>query len=90
MNNKDFINRIATELGITPKEVQQFVTALSEGMADNMDDESQLIIPGFGSFEIKKKMERITVNPATKQRKLVPPKLVMAFTQSNVLKEKIN
>ena len=90
MNNKDFINRIATELGITPKEVQQFVTALSEGMADNMDDESQLIIPGFGSFEIKKKMERITVNPATKQRKHVPPKLVMAFKQSNVLKEKIN
>ena len=90
MNNKDFINRIATELGITPKEVQQFVTALSEGMADNMDDESQLIIPGFGSFEIKKKMERITVNPATKQRKLVPPNLVMAFKQSNVLKEKIN
>jgi len=38
---------------------------------------------------VKKKMERVVVNPATKQRKLIPPKLVLAFKPSTVLKEKM-
>ncbi|MGN1244462.1 MAG: HU family DNA-binding protein, partial [Alloprevotella sp.] len=52
-------------------------------------DQCTLAIQGFGSFEVKKKMERIVVNPATKQRKLIPPKLVMGFKPSAVLKEKL-
>ena len=40
------------------------------------------------AFEIKKKLERISVNPVTKQRLLVPPKLVLTFRPSNVLKDK--
>ena len=35
-------------------------------------------------------MERIVVNPNTKQRMLVPPKLVMSFKPSNLLKDKFN
>lgn len=34
-------------------------------------------------------MERVVVNPANKQRKLIPPKLVLAFKPSAVLKEKM-
>lgn len=90
MNNKDFISKIAAELSLTAKEVQQMVDTLTTEMAEQMDDETQLVIPNFGTFEVKKKMERITVNPNTKQRQLIPPKLVMAFKQSPSLKEKIN
>lgn len=90
VNNKDFINAIADKLGMPAKKVQQYANVLVQEMAEHMDDETQLCIPSFGIFEVKKKMERIVMNPSTKQRKLVPPKLVMSFKQSSVLKEKIN
>lgn len=90
MNNKDFINQIAGDLNLTAKSVQKMATALISELADRMDDETTFTVQGFGSFEIKKKLERIAVNPATKKRKLIPPKLVMSFKQSSILKEKIN
>ena len=31
-----------------------------------------------------------TVNPTTGKRYLIPPKLVLSFKQSNILKEKFN
>ena len=36
----------------------------------------------------KKKAERISVNPTTKQRMLVPPKLVLTYKPSTLLKDK--
>ena len=45
-------------------------------------------IQGFGTFEVRKKLERISINPATQQRMLIPPKLVLTYKPSAILKEK--
>jgi nucleoid DNA-binding protein len=37
---------------------------------------------------VKKKLERIVVNPSTKQRMMVPPKLVLSFKPSSAVKDK--
>ena len=89
MNNKDLIQTLASDLAITPKAAQKMTSALIATLAENLDSDTSLSIQGFGSFEVKKKMERIVVNPATRQRKLIPPKLVLAFKPSAVLKEKM-
>lgn len=89
MNNKDFLNALALRTGMNAKAVQKATQALIGEMADRLDTETSLSIQGFGQFEVKKKKERIAVNPATKQRKLIPPKLVLAFKPSAVLKEKM-
>ena len=89
MNNKDFIQTLASDLAITPKAAQKMTSALIATLAENLDSDTSLSIQGFGSFEVKKKMESIVVNPATRQRKLIPPKLVLAFKPSAVLKEKM-
>jgi len=44
-------------------------------------------LPNFGTFEVKKRMERVIVNPSTKQRMLVPPKLVLNFRPVTSIKE---
>lgn len=90
MNNKDFINALALQLDMPTKEAQKLTDAMTEAMAERLDTETSLTIQGFGVFEVKKKIERIVVNPATKQRKLVPPKLVLAFKPAKMLKEKLN
>ena len=89
MNNKDFINTLAARTEHTAKETQALTESLIALIAEDTSDQCTLAIQGFGSFAVKKKMERIVVNPATKQRKLIPPKLVMGFKPSAVLKEKL-
>lgn len=64
------------------------ILSLVEVMTEQWQNNDSIVIQNFGSFEIKKKLERISVNPVTKQRLLVPPKLVLTFRPSNVLKDK--
>jgi DNA-binding protein HU len=53
-----------------------------------LQDGNNIVIQGFGTFEVKKKLERISINPATQQRMLIPPKLVLTYKPSVTLKEK--
>lgn len=89
MNNKDFINALASKVKLPSKSTQKIVTSFISELANRLDDESSISVQSFGTFEVKKKMERVIVNPATKQRILTPPKLVLAFKPSNILKDKL-
>ena len=64
------------------------MSSLLSDMTQELQEGNVVTIQGFGTFEVKKKAERITVNPTTKQRMLVPPKLVLAYRPSGQLKEK--
>ena len=57
-------------------------------MTQELQEGKTIAIQGFGTFEVKKKMERISVNPSTQQRMLIPPKLVLSYKPSITLKEK--
>ena len=89
MNNKEFINALATRLQENPKTVKQHVEALVDALANLLDEGATLNVQGFGTYEVKKKKERIIVHPMSKQRQLVPPKLVIAFKPSPTLKDKV-
>ena len=89
MNNKDFITELAQRTGYSADETQQFVNCVVDAMGDYFQDDDSVLIPTFGTFEVKKKMERIMVNPSTGQRMLVPPKLVLTFKPNVSWKERI-
>lgn len=89
MTNKEFINALAERNNIQPREAQKLVDHLTEVMGGFLSEGDNITIQGFGNYEVKKKSERIIVNPTTKQRQLIPPKLAVAFKPSTVLKEKI-
>ena len=88
MNNKEFITKLAKRCGMTPADaaanVDTFVGVVTECLKEN----DQLNISGFGVLEVKMRKERLSVNPKTGQRFLVPPKIVPAFRPSNKLKDK--
>ncbi|KAA3707416.1 HU family DNA-binding protein [Bacteroides salyersiae] len=70
------------------KDTSELMSSLLSDMTQELQEGNVVTIQGFGTFEVKKKAERITVNPTTKQRMLVPPKLVLAYRPSGQLKEK--
>lgn len=88
MNNKDFTSELSRRLGYTIKDTSELMPSLLSDMTQELQEGNVVTIQGFGTFEVKKKAERITVNPTTKQRMLVPPKLVLAYRPSGQLKEK--
>ncbi len=89
MNNKEFISELASKTGFTLKDTSVLVAALAEEMAEQLEGENTLSISGFGTFEARKKLERVIINPATKQRMLVPPKISLNFKPSTTLKDKL-
>ena len=90
MTNKEFINRLIRESGMPSKEVNELTSTLLGEIEKRLVDEDFIVIPEFGTFEVKKKLERVVVNPVTKQKMLIPPKMVVTFTPSGSLKQKIN
>lgn len=88
MNNKEFTSELAERLGYTIKDTSELINSLLSDMAQKLEEGNVITIQGFGSFEVKKKAERISINPVTKQRMLVPPKLVLSYRPSSTLKDK--
>ena len=64
------------------------VSSVLNIMTQELQDGNTISLQGLGTFEVKKKLERISVNPVTQQRMLIPPKLVLAYKPSVTLKEK--
>ncbi len=89
MNNKEFISELAARMGFSIAETQRMVTAVVDEAAERLQNGDTLSVTGFGTFDVKKKMERVIINPATQQRMLVPPKLVLDFKAVPRLKDKI-
>lgn len=88
MNNKEFVGELSRRLGYTNRDASQLLSSLVDMMGEELQEGKTLSFQGFGVFEVKKRMERITVNPVTKQRLLVPPKLTLSYKPSSMLKEK--
>lgn len=88
MNNKEFTSELAERLGYTIKDTAELIGSLLSNMVQELEEGNVIAVQGFGSFEVKKKAERISIDPASKQRMLVPPKLVLSYKPSNTLKDK--
>ena len=88
MNNKEFITKLAKRCNITVAEATANVDAFVNVMTERLKENDQLNVSGFGVLEVKMRKERLSVNPKTGQRMLIPPKLVPAFRPSSKLKDK--
>lgn len=89
MNNKEFITALSKKTGNSKDKTQKLVNAVISAMADTFDGGDNVTISNFGTFEPKKRMERIFVNPSTGQRMLVPPKIVLGFKASAQVRDNI-
>jgi DNA-binding protein HU-beta len=88
VNNKEFTAELSRKLGIPAKETTPMIESLLSVLVEELQNGKSVAIQGFGSFEVKKKAERISVSPTTQERMLVPPKLVLSYKPSSALKEK--
>ncbi|NDV93717.1 HU family DNA-binding protein [Dysgonomonas sp. 521] len=89
MTNQELIAALAKRLGWTQRQTSEMLEATISIINSNLEESNSVNIQGFGLFETKKKAERVSVNPVSKQRFLVPPKISLAFRPGQTIKENL-
>lgn len=89
MNHKELVNSLAAKLDLPKTETEKLLEATVSVFTEQLAEGATIGLQGFGNFEVRKKEERISVHPVTQTRTLTPPKLVVNFKQSNILKDKL-
>ncbi len=88
MNNKELISSLSLRVGYSQQATQKLVTTMLGDLLTLVEEEQLVVVPNFGTFEVKKRLERILVNPSSGNKMLVPPKLTLHFRQQTGTKGK--
>lgn len=89
MNNKEFISALSKRTGYKIDDTQNIVRTAVHSVIEQLSEGEIVSVSGLGTFEVKKRMERIISNPGTGQKMLVPPKLVTNFKPFATMKDKL-
>ena len=90
MNKTQWIEVVARETGLKKKDAEAAVNAALAAVENALADGEKVQIAGFGTFEVKKRAQRIGRNPATKEEITIPASKHPSFTAGKALKEKVN
>lgn len=86
---KNIADRLAAKLEMTRDEVDALCDSLSDILGKSGADLDSVAVPGFGAFEPRKRAERVAVNPVNGMKMLIPPKVVLSFRPSALLRKKV-
>ena len=81
---------VAAENGWSQKQSSEYVDLLIDIMKSTLASGEDLLISGFGKFEVKNKKERRGRNPATNEDLMLAPRRVVTFKCSGRLRDRIN
>jgi len=89
MNHKELIAALSEKMNAPKSIVESLLDTTVAMCTELLVEEKTIGFQSFGNFEVRKKEERLSVHPATQIRTLIPPKLVVNFKQSTILKDKL-
>lgn len=78
------------EIGLSRHESAEMVEAILAEVSNSLRNGNMVKISSFGSFSVRSKGQRIGRNPKTGEEVPIPPRRVLAFRPSHVLKGRIN
>ena len=90
MIKADLINKIAREMNLSRQEAELGVNLFFETIKDAILRGEEIELRGFGSFRFRERGPRLGRNPRTGESVKVPPKKVLYFKPSKLLKNLIN
>jgi integration host factor subunit beta len=90
MIKADLINKIAREMNISKQEAEAGVNLFFQTIKEALERGEEIELRGFGSFRFRQRQARSGRNPRTGEPVKVPPKKVLYFKPSKLLKSIIN
>ena len=89
MNKPELISAIAEKAGLTKKDAECALNALTDTITAAMAKGDKVQLIGFGTFEVKERAARVGRNPQTKEEIQIPASKSPAFKPGKALKESI-
>lgn len=89
MNKAELINAVASSADVSKKDAEAVVTAALDAITAALQGGDKVQLVGFGSFEVKKRAERIGRNPRTKEPVTIPASKVPVFKAGKALKDAV-
>jgi integration host factor subunit alpha len=90
LTKADIIEAIQKENGYSRKQSSEITEILMEIIKQSLESGEDVLISGFGKFQVKTKKERRGRNPATGEDLTLPPRKVVTFKSSGRLRDHIN
>ena len=90
LTKKDIVNSIYMQIGFSKNISETLLEDIFELILNNLIDHKKLKIAKFGTFELRKKKQRIGRNPKTKESKIISARNVILFKPSKEFKKFIN
>jgi len=89
MNKAELINAVAAAADVSKKDAEAVVATTLDTITAALKEGDKVQLVGFGSFEVKKRAERIGRNPKTKESIKIPASKVPVFKAGKALKDSV-
>ena len=90
MNNKELTAKLSERMGFSEQETTDVLATMTSIISSKLVENDCIYLHTLGLFEVRKRNERVIVNPVSGKRYLVPPKIVPTFKPSVAIKNKLN
>ena len=89
MNKAELVDAIAEKTGLTKKDSEKALAAVVDTVVATLAKGEKVQLVGFGTFETRVHKERTNVNPATKEKQVIPATTVPAFKPGKAFKDAV-
>ena len=90
MNKTELINTVAAKAEITKAEANKVVNAVFDAIYEGIAKEGKVVLPGFGSFEVRNRTARVGRNPRTGEQIKIAATRVPAFKPGKAMKDAVS
>jgi len=90
LTKADIISAIQTANGYSLNKSTGITETLLDIIKQTLESGEDVLISGFGKFQVKDKKERRGRNPATDEDMILPPRKVVTFKCSGRVRDRLN
>ncbi len=90
MNKTELIAAVAERAELSKKDAEAAITATVDVITEALRQEEKVQLVGFGSFEVKKRAERMGRNPQTKEPIPIAASKAPVFKAGKALKDAVS
>jgi DNA-binding protein HU-beta len=90
MTKNELVQRISEKAGISKKEANEALRAITSTFSDTLKEGDGITIVGFGSFSLTQRAARTGRNPQTGETLQIPASKTVRFKPGKSLKEAVN
>ncbi|MBR1562018.1 MAG: HU family DNA-binding protein [Ruminococcus sp.] len=90
MTKAELISAIAAKGEYSKKDAEKALAAVTDSITEALAAGEKISLVGFGTFSVKDRAAKTSINPRTKEKIDVPAKKVPAFKAGKAFKDAVN